>query len=120
MLGLPQQTLDKIKKRLLNQQKDLEDQLKAITEDDPISVEAVAEASESGTDSWQAEVHGRVVALKNDLMNFSKRVASSIMRLNQGTYGKCEKCGKEIEALRLEAMPTATLCMACSKKPSRR
>lgn len=119
MLNLPQQTLNKIKQTLLHQQKEVESELKSIEQDDPVSVDAVAEASEPGTESWQAEVHGRLLALKNDLLEFSRKIAHSLLRLKEGTYGKCEKCGKAIESERLKAMPTAALCMVCSKKTRR-
>ena len=33
-----------------------------------------------------------------------------------GTYGKCQDCGKSIPAARLEARPEATLCVACQRK----
>ena len=38
------------------------------------------------------------------------------MRLADGTYGKCEVCGKPIGAARLEAMPAARLCIADAAK----
>lgn len=116
MLQLPRNTLKKIKKVLLLQQRQIESQLKEIETDDPLALDAPAEASESGTESWQAEVHSRLASLKSDLMDFSIKIKNSIIKLNKGTYGKCEKCGKPIEKARLEAMPTATLCLSCSKK----
>jgi len=117
MLNLPRETINKIKKGLLKQKKSVEKQLAEIEKDDPILNKDLApEASESGTDSWMAEVHARLTSLKNDLSNFSKRISASLMNLKKGTYGKCEKCGKQIEIERLEALPTATLCLTCSKK----
>ncbi len=117
MLHLPQHTLDRIKTLLLRRQKEVEEQLKEIDKDDPLTLDAPIESSESGTESWQAEVHGRLVSLKTDLLDLSKKITASLSNLNKGTYGKCEKCGKAIETARLEAMPTATLCLVCSKKP---
>lgn len=117
MLNLPRETISKIKKGLRKQQKSVEKQLEEIEKDDPITNKDLApEASESGTDSWMAEVHGRLTSLKNDLTSFSRRIADSLTRLKKGTYGKCEKCGKQIEVERLEALPTASLCLSCSKK----
>ncbi len=116
MLRLPQHTLDKIKKLLLLRQREVEEQLKEIEKDDPLTLDAPIESSESGTDSWQAEVHGRLVSLKTDLLDLSKKIKVSLSNLSKGTYGKCESCGKDIETARLEAMPTATLCLSCSKK----
>lgn len=116
MLDLPRQTLDKITKVLLHRQKQVEEQLKSIDKNDPVLAPGVDEASESGTDSWKADVHSRLVAIKDDLGGLSKRITHALLRIKKGTYNKCENCGKEIEPERLGAMPTATLCVSCSRK----
>lgn len=116
MLNLTQQTIEKIKKILLRQQKEVEERLETIEKEDPVLIQAAPEAPESGTESWQLDVHGRLMTLKHDLLELSKRTKESLLRLSKGTYGKCEKCQKSIEAERLEAMPTANLCIACSRK----
>jgi RNA polymerase-binding transcription factor DksA len=115
MLNLSQQTIQKIKRILLRQQKEVSQQLKTIKKEDPVLEQGPPEASESGTDSWQADVHGRLMTLSDDLSALLGRIKSSLLRLSKGTYGKCEKCGKEIEPARLKALPTASLCVACSK-----
>jgi DnaK suppressor protein len=38
-------------------------------------------------------------------------------RLDDGTYGTCERCGDPIPAGRLEARPTARRCVACASLP---
>lgn len=38
-------------------------------------------------------------------------VENALSRIENGTYGECEVCGKQIEEQRLEALPYATLCM---------
>lgn len=116
MLELPRQTLINIKKRLLRQQKEVKTRIKDLEKDDPVLAPGAEEASEPGTESWRADVHGRMVALKDDLLKFSQNIARSLISLKKGTYGKCECCGKQIEEARLKAMPTATLCMVCSKQ----
>lgn len=122
MLNLPRTTLIKAKRYLLRQQKHVEEQIKSIERDDPTSVmnNMIAESSEPGTDSWLADVHGRITTIKGDLMDLSSRIKKSLINMKHGTYGKCESCGKTIEPERLEAMPTATLCVACSKKTPRK
>lgn len=110
-------TVEKIKKVLLRQQKKVEDDLKAIEDDDPVMENSVAEASEPGTDSWLADTHSRVVAVKENLLDLLNKTKKALANLNTGKYGKCENCGNKIELDRLEAMPTATLCIACSKNP---
>lgn len=38
-------------------------------------------------------------------------VTHALQRIRQGTYGKCGKCGKEIQIGRLRANPAAEVCM---------
>lgn len=117
MLNLHQKTFDHIKRLLLRQQRQLEKNLKSIDADDPLkSGDSIAESSEPGTDSWLAEVHRKTMALKQNLLSLLSRTKYSLANLKLGKYGKCERCGKQIEAERLLAMPTATLCLACSKQ----
>src|SRR3989338_3121691 len=120
MLNIHQKTLDKIKSYLKRQQKHVESQIKSLEKEDPVLSDGLAESPESGTESWSADVHARFVSMKNELLGLSKRITNSLTSLKKGTYGKCERCGKKIEVARLDALPTASLCLSCSKKtPSR-
>ena len=42
-----------------------------------------------------------------------KKIEDSITHLNSGDFGYCENCGEEIGLKRLEARPTASLCIDC-------
>jgi DnaK suppressor protein len=42
-----------------------------------------------------------------------KKIEETIARIDAGEYGFCEGCGVEIGLKRLEARPTATLCIDC-------
>lgn len=42
------------------------------------------------------------------------RVEHALARLEAGTYGACEDCGKRIAPQRLEAVPYATTCIKCA------
>ena len=42
-----------------------------------------------------------------------KKIDETIGRIDQGEYGYCDSCGVEIGLKRLEARPTATLCIDC-------
>jgi DnaK suppressor protein len=42
-----------------------------------------------------------------------KKIDETILRIDAGEYGYCESCGVEIGLKRLEARPTATLCIDC-------
>jgi len=42
-----------------------------------------------------------------------KNIDKMLARIDAGDYGYCDKCGVEIGLSRLEARPTATLCIDC-------
>lgn len=42
-----------------------------------------------------------------------KKIDESLANIESGDYGYCESCGIEIGIRRLEARPTATLCIDC-------
>lgn len=42
-----------------------------------------------------------------------KKIEEAIAQIDAGDYGYCETCGVEIGVQRLEARPTATLCVDC-------
>lgn len=44
----------------------------------------------------------------------------AIARIDAGTYGVCETCGRAIAAPRLEAFPRAALCVVCKQRQERR
>jgi DnaK suppressor protein len=39
----------------------------------------------------------------------------ALTRIDTGSYGRCQGCGKDIPVARLEALPSATTCLACSE-----
>lgn len=43
-------------------------------------------------------------------------IDGALARIENGTYGTCESCGKEIPAERLEARPWSTLCIDCQRR----
>ncbi|MCB5190072.1 RNA polymerase-binding protein DksA [Methylobacillus arboreus] len=42
-----------------------------------------------------------------------KKIDETLSKINEGDYGYCNGCGVEIGLKRLEARPTATLCIDC-------
>lgn len=116
MLSLPRNRIEAIKRYLLRQQKEVEKNLQDVEKDDPATTPALVESTEPGTDSWVAEAHTRAIALGQQLKVLASSIRAAILRIKNGTYGYCEKCKKYIEVKRLMILPTATLCLSCSKK----
>jgi DnaK suppressor protein len=42
-------------------------------------------------------------------------IDQALLRIDEGTYGKCARCGREIDERRLEAMPTARYDANCQR-----
>lgn len=43
-------------------------------------------------------------------------IEQALKKIKKGTYGKCERCGKEIKKERLLAVPETRFCFSCSQK----
>ena len=46
-------------------------------------------------------------------------IDAALARIENGTFGVCERCGQPIGAERLEALPWATLCIEDKRKQER-
>ncbi len=42
-------------------------------------------------------------------------VAAALNRIDRGTFGRCEGCGKPVSKARLDALPHARFCIACAR-----
>ncbi len=61
---------------------------------------------------------GELEALRSTLQERLKDVVHALDKASRGSYGLCEICMSEITIERLEAMPTARLCMTCTTNKS--
>jgi DnaK suppressor protein len=43
-----------------------------------------------------------------------EKLEAALRRMEEGTYGVCEACGRAIKPERLAALPIATLCVVCA------
>jgi RNA polymerase-binding transcription factor DksA len=43
-------------------------------------------------------------------------VQAALVRLAEGSYGQCERCGEQIAAERLEALPATRTCRDCAAR----
>src|SRR5512146_3526087 len=44
------------------------------------------------------------------------KIDKALKRIEDGTFGICEKCEEEISAKRLDARPVTTLCIRCKEE----
>ncbi|MFE5493737.1 TraR/DksA family transcriptional regulator [Streptomyces virginiae] len=60
------------------------------------------------------------LALAANASSMLEQTERALERLEAGTYGLCENCGKPIGKARMQAFPRATLCVDCKQKQERR
>jgi RNA polymerase-binding transcription factor DksA len=68
---------------------------------------------EEATETLELE---KRLALEKRLKEQLFEVTRALEKFEQGTYGKCDSCGRAIDPARLEALPYAILCMTCKAK----
>ncbi len=66
------------------------------------------EYADSGTATFERE---RDESLTDNARDLLRKIEKALVRMDEGTYGLCERCGKPIEKARLKALPYATLCI---------
>jgi len=47
--------------------------------------------------------------------NYLSQLEDALRRIDEGTFGVCRECGKEIPQERMEAVPTTTICVPCKE-----
>ena len=69
--------------------------------------------AESGTDNFELETALNIASGESDWLS---DVAEALGRIQDGTFGTCEGCEKEIPRRRLEAFPSAKYCVPCKEE----
>lgn len=66
--------------------------------------------AEDGSSVSEAE---RIVTITEDFQQILAQINSALERMNEGTYGTCQRCGKPVGEDRIEAFPYVAFCIEC-------
>jgi RNA polymerase-binding transcription factor DksA len=69
-----------------------------------------------GTDNYEQETAVSLLANESQLL---EQVSAALNRIEQGTYGRCQECGQDIDRERLNALPYTPYCVACAARVER-
>jgi DnaK suppressor protein len=69
-----------------------------------------------GTDTAEREKATQLASVEGRLLI---AIDTALARIDSGEYGACESCSGDIGIKRLEAMPSATLCIECKERDER-
>lgn len=77
---------------------------------EPGDIQFDEESGEGDTLNVERE---RDLALSAQARAAVDEIDRALAKMDAGTYGVCERCGKDIPKARLKALPYAALCVAC-------
>jgi DnaK suppressor protein len=66
------------------------------------------EYADAGSDTFERE---KDLSLVNNLRDLLDKIDKALAKIEDGTYGLCDRCGKPIEKARVKALPYASLCL---------
>jgi len=123
--GFPAKTLDKLRRLLeeeretyMRQARDLAAEAEALaSEREPGDTQFDEESGEGDTLNVERE---RDLALSASATQAVEEIDRALLRMDTGSYGICERCGRKIAVARLEALPFAALCIECKSREERR
>jgi RNA polymerase-binding transcription factor len=102
-----------LKGMLEDRRREIHEKLRSLREALPAATHDVRDAEEQSVDEFVQEVDLALMQMKSDTL---KKIDAAILRLEDGSYGRCDECEQEISSARLRALPFAVLCRDCQEQ----
>ena len=110
--------LESERRELADQLTTIEDQAFAATQSDISGDVGVDdESADAGTATFERE---KELSIEQNVRDLIQKIDRALKRIDDGTYGICEVCGKPIEKARIKALPYVDLCIKDAQARSRR
>ncbi len=113
---LSQQNINQLKILLLQQREEILSNGKTLRVDFNIEKDELKDEADVAVNDVE---QGMKMRLGNRESLYFKKVEEALLRMQDGTYGECTECGANINFRRLEARPTAELCIECKEATER-
>src|SRR5215212_2280988 len=55
------------------------------------------------------------IGVGNSLLVTEEKLKRALAKLEEGSYGRCDRCGRPIAPGRLEAAPESSVCIDCAR-----
>jgi RNA polymerase-binding transcription factor len=120
--GLNPTDLSEIRTRLQNEQAEMraeyEKSIAALNDLTQFQGDGAGDdQADAGSKAFEREQEQSIAANRHLLLS---QIEHALERIDSGTYGICEDCGRPIPAARLKALPMATLDAECKARAERR
>ena len=107
--------LERLRKALLEEQSRLREDLETLQPDLLGSDTNAGVGNHPAEDASMTYEQEALVSMRRNQEATLERVERALRRMDEGTYGTCERCGQDIDYARLKAQPYAILCMDCQR-----
>lgn len=107
--------LDAIAKKLQKQITEINAEIEDLKAQDPAQDSLRVVNNSEDEDAYESEAHARIEARLDEANHQLDGLRQALAKVEQGTYGKCQRCGKDISPDRLAAMPTAIYDVECEE-----
>ena len=108
--------VEKYKKLLIEERDRLNQNIGTVAEiAEPVPDDRQMTAANAPLISEVKDVQNTIADMKTHRL---ERIEAALQTIDDGTYGKCIKCGKEIDTRRIDADPAALTCIEDAKKES--
>lgn len=111
---------------LLNEKKETLIQELGYLEDNTMRLSSKEGAGDLSSHAYHLADHATETQDREQAFHMASRegkylfyIEEALDRVRNGTFGVCKKCGKLIPKARLEAVPTAKMCIDCKTKQER-
>lgn len=107
------QQLEQLRQRLEEERAALRDQEGTFSISTPDQTDNFGIDNHPADDAEMVFIRERNLALLTNAQDRIQQIEEALQRMDEGTYGTCENCGRPIGNERLEALPFTTRCVAC-------
>jgi RNA polymerase-binding transcription factor DksA len=122
---LTKKEIDDLRTRLQEERGELATQLATIEEDAFSSTQSELsgdvgiddESADAGSATFERE---KDLSIEQNVRDLLDKIDRALKRIEGGTYGICDICGKPIEKARIKALPYVDLCIKDAQAQSRR
>jgi RNA polymerase-binding protein DksA len=116
---------DRFRTVLLEERERVQKAIANLRDDHPGSLDEEVEEIAATSDNHPAETASATLdreidyTLEENSGQVLAALDAALKRIEEGSYGTCTNCGREIPVERLEAYPWASLCIDCKRKAER-
>jgi DnaK suppressor protein len=116
---------DRFRTMLQEERKRVQDAIDYLHSEHPGSLDEEVEEISAGSDNHLAETATATLdreldySLEENSEQVLAEIDAALQRIDDGTYGTCTKCGRQIAEERLEARPWAALCIDDARQAER-